>query len=58
MVNPACPVDVLLAHFDLAHEQIRLCSGDGFGLSTIKYCHVNSESAMARAQLALKGNGR
>ncbi len=23
-----------------------------------KFCRVNSESAMARAQLALKGNGR
>ena len=55
--NPACPVDGLLAHFYLAHEQFRLRSGDCFGLSTIKFRHVNSESAMARAQLAFKGNG-
>ena len=51
-------VDGLLTHFNLAHEQIRLRSGDGFGLFTIKFRHVNSESAMARAQLAFKGNGR
>jgi len=46
----------MLAHFYLAHKQFCLCSGDA--LSTSKFCQVNSKSAMARVQLAFKGNGR
>ncbi len=42
----------------LAHEQLRFLSGDAFSLCALKIHHFNSESAMARAQLALKGNGR
>ncbi len=42
----------------LAHEQIRLLSGDVFRLCALKSRRLNSESTMARAQLALKGNGR
>ncbi len=33
-------------------------SGDTFSLKALKFCRLNSESAMARAQLALKENGR
>ena len=43
--NLVYAVDGLLAHFYLAHKQIRLHSGDGFGLSTVKFRYVNSESA-------------
>ncbi len=42
----------------LAHEQICLLSGDEFSLCALKFRCLNSESAMAQAQLALKGNGR
>ncbi len=44
------------ATYFLAHEQIRLLSGEAFSLCACKFCRVNSESAMTRAQLALKGN--
>ncbi len=39
----------------LAHEQIRFLSGDAFSLCACKFRSVNNKSAMARAQLALKG---
>jgi len=56
--KPACPADGLLACFNLAHEQIRFLAREAFHFSACKFRHVNSESAMAQAQLALKGNGR
>ncbi len=42
----------------LVHEQLRLLSGDAFSLCSCKFRRVNSEYAMAQAQLTLKGNGR
>ncbi len=38
-----------------AHEQILLLSGDAFSLCAVKFS-LNSESALARVQLAIKGN--
>ncbi len=42
----------------LAHEQIRLLSGDAFSRCALKSRRLNSESALERVQLALKRNGR
>ncbi len=42
----------------LTLEQICFLSGDTFSLCSCKSRRVNSESAMVRAQLALKVNGR
>ncbi len=40
------------------HEQLCFLSGEAFRLSACKFCCINSESATAKAQQALKGNGR
>ncbi len=44
------------ATYLLAHEQIRLLSGDEFSLCALKFCRLNNESATERA-LTLKGMG-
>ncbi len=36
---------------------IHLLCGDAFSLCSLKFRRLNSKSALARAQLALKGNG-
>ncbi len=45
------------ATYLLVHKQ-RFLSRDAFSVCSFKLCGVNSESAMARAQLPLKGNER
>ncbi len=42
----------------LAHEQMRLLSGDAFSLCALKFRRLNSISNAERTQLTLKGNGR
>ncbi len=49
-----CAANAMLYHWATGTVQIRLHSGDAFSL----WCRLNSESALAQAQLALKGNGR